>query len=54
MPGPGPAICTPPAGYTVASGIVTGWGADPANYKVVTVVVTGTAALTTTALVANY
>lgn len=54
VPGPGPSICTPPAGYTVASGIVTGWGADPANYKVVTVIVTGPTSLTTTTLVANY
>ena len=53
-PCPGPAICTPPAGYTVTSSIVTGWGADPANYKVVTVSVTGPVSLTTTALVANY
>jgi hypothetical protein len=54
VPGPGPAICTPPAGYAVSSSIVTGWGADPANYKVVTVTVTGPASLTATALVANY
>lgn len=53
-PCPGPAICTPPAGYAVTSSIVTGWGADPANYKVVTVTVAGPVSLTTTALVANY
>lgn len=54
VPGPGPAICTPPAGYTVTAAIVTGWGAEPADYKVVTVSVSGTASLTATALVANY
>ena len=54
MPGPGPAICTPPAGYAVSSSIVTGWGADPANFKVITVTVTGPAALSATALVADY
>lgn len=53
-PGPGPAICTPPAGYAVASTIVSGFGADLTNYKVVSVNVTGTAAITATALVANY
>ncbi len=53
-PGPGPSICTPPAGYAVASTIVTGFGGDPTNYKTVTVNVTGTAAITATALVANY
>jgi prepilin-type N-terminal cleavage/methylation domain-containing protein len=53
-PCPGPSICTPAAGYAVSSSIVTGWGADPANYKVVTVVVTGPSSLTATALVANY
>lgn len=54
VPGPGPAVCMPPAGYTVSSSIVTGWGADPANYKVVTVTVTGPTALSATALVADY
>lgn len=54
MPGPGPAICTPPAGYAVSSSIVTGWGADPANFKVITVTVSGPTALTATALVADY
>jgi type II secretory pathway pseudopilin PulG len=53
-PGPGPAQCTPPAGYTVAASIVAGWGGDPTNYKVVTVTVSGTFASTATALVANY
>lgn len=53
-PGPGPAICTPPAGYAVASTIILGFGADLTNYKVVSVNVTGTAAITATALVANY
>ncbi len=54
MPGPGPAICTPPAGYAVSSSIVTGWGADPANFKVITVTVSGPTSLTATALVADY
>lgn len=53
VPGPGPAQCTPPAGYTVTSSIAGGW-VDPANYKVVTVNVTGTWATTVTALVGNY
>lgn len=52
-PCPGPAICTPPAGYAVSSSIVGGW-TDPANFKIVTVNVTGLTALTVTALVANY
>lgn len=53
-PCPGPAICTPPAGYAVTSGIVAGYGADPTNYKIITVSVSGAAAITATALVANY
>lgn len=52
-PCPGPAVCTPPAGYTVTSSIAGGW-TDPANFKIVTVDVTGNTALTATALVANY
>lgn len=54
VPGPGPAICTPPAGYTVSSTIATGWGGDPSNYKVVTVNVTGTSVTSATTLVASY
>lgn len=54
VPGPGPAQCTPPGGYTVTSAIVTGWGGDPANYKVVTVTVAGTGATSMSALMANY
>ncbi len=54
VPGPGPAICTPPAGYAVTSSIVTGFGADPTNYKVITVNVSGPATIAATALVANY
>ncbi len=54
VPGPGPAVCTPPAGYTVASSIVAGWGADPVNYKVVTVDVTGAWTTSASALVASY
>ncbi len=53
-PCPGPAICTPPTGYTVTSSIVAGYGSDPTNYKVITVDVSGTSAISTTALVANY
>lgn len=53
-PCPGPAICTPPTGYTVTSSIIAGYGGDPSNYKVVTVSVSGTSAITVTALVANY
>ena len=53
-PCPGPAICTPPSGYTVTSSIVAGYAADPTNYKIVTVSVSGTTAITATALVANY
>ncbi len=52
-PCPGPAVCTPPAGYTVTSTIVGGW-TDPANFKIVTVNVTGNTTLTATSLVANY
>ena len=54
VPGPGPAECGPVAGYTVTSSIAAGW-TDPANYKVITVNVTG-ASLTASAsaLVANY
>ena len=53
-PCPGPAICTPPTGYTVTSSIVAGYGADPTNYKIVTVSVSGSSSITATALVANY
>ena len=53
-PCPGPAICTPPTGYTVTSSIVAGYGGDPTNYKVVTVNVSGPSPVTATALVANY
>lgn len=53
VPGPGPAACTPPAGYAVTSSIGGGWG-PPGQYKLITVDVTGPAAATTTALVANY
>ena len=53
-PCPGPAVCTPPTGYTVTSSIVAGYGADPINYKVITVNVSGTSAISATALVARY
>ena len=53
-PCPGPAICTPPTGYAVTSSIVAGYGADPTNYKIITVNVSGTSAISATALVANY
>jgi type II secretory pathway pseudopilin PulG len=53
-PGPGPAICTPPAGYTITSSIASGFGADPTNYKVISVAITGNASITATALVGNY
>lgn len=54
VPGPGPAACTVPAGYTVTSSIAGGW-TDPANFKVVTVAVTGgSSTVSTSALVANY
>lgn len=53
-PGPGPAACAVPGGYTVTAGIAPGW-TDPANFKVVTVSVTGpTTVISTSALVANY
>lgn len=54
VPGPGPAICTPPTGYTITSSIVAGYGVDPANYKVITVAISGAASITATALVGNY
>lgn len=53
-PCPGPAICSPPVGYTVTSSIVSGYGADPTNYKVISVNVSGISAITAIALVANY
>ena len=53
IPGPGPAACAAPTGYTVTSSIVTGWGADLVNYKVVTVTVGGIFSATASALVAN-
>ncbi len=53
-PCPGPAACTPPAGYAVAATITAGWAGDPANYKVVTVNVTGTWPATATAIVSNH
>lgn len=54
-PGPGPAACTAPTGYTVTASIATGWGGDPASYKVVTVSATGPASsISTSALVGNY
>lgn len=55
VPGPGPAACVPPPGYTVVSSIAAGWGGDPANFKVVTVGVTGPSTTAgSAALVANY
>ncbi len=55
VPGPGPAECTAPAGYTVTASIATGWGGDPASYKLVTVSAVGPASSTSTAaLVGNY
>lgn len=55
VPGPGPAACTAPAGYTVSASIAAGWGATPASYKVVTVSVVGPASsITTSSLVGDY
>lgn len=55
VPGPGPAACTAPAAYTVTSSVATGWGGDPASYKVITVSVVGPASsISTNALVGNY
>ena len=53
-PCPGPAACTPPAGYTVTSSMAAGFAGDPSNFKVITVDVTGTGSARVTALVANY
>jgi type II secretory pathway pseudopilin PulG len=55
-PCPGPAACTPPAGYTVTSSMAAGFAGDPSNFKVVTVTVTGpgTGSAVVSALVANY
>jgi type II secretory pathway pseudopilin PulG len=53
-PCPGPAACTAPAGYTVTSSVAAGFAGDLANYKVITVDVTGTGTARATALVANY
>ena len=52
-PCPGPAVCTPPTGYVVTVGIAGNWLGNT-NYKVITVDVSGTSAVTATALVANY
>ena len=52
-PGPGPAACTPPAGYTVVVVIAPNWNGD-ANYKQVTVTVSGLGSATATSIVANY
>ena len=49
VPGPGPAICTPPTGYTVTSAIGGG-----ATTRIVTVTVSGDFDATATSLVANY
>ncbi len=55
-----PAICTPPAGYTVTVGGITApvaWNANPlASYKLVTVTVTlsGTQLAQENAVLANY
>lgn len=55
VPGPGPAVCVPPPGYSVASSIAAGWGGDPSNFKVVTVSVTGpSTTASSAALVGNY
>ena len=53
-PCPGPAVCAAPTGYSVTSSIVLGWNADPLNYKIVTVDVTGPISATATSLVAKY
>lgn len=52
VPGPGPAACTAPAGYTITSSISAGFGGP--GYKTVTVAVAGPTPATATALVANY
>lgn len=52
-PCPGPAACVPPAGYNVAVFIAPSWNGD-ANYKQVTVSVSGLATATATSIVANY
>ncbi len=54
VPGPGPAACVPPAGYVVSSGIASGYAGDAADYKTITVSVTGPTAATAATLVANY
>ena len=53
VPGPGPAACTPPGGYTVSSTIAGGW-TDAANYKVIRVDVAGPTQASATTLVSNY
>jgi len=54
-PCPGPAICTPPAGYSITPTISANWGGDT-NYKVVTVVVDApeNISITLTSLVADF
>jgi type II secretory pathway pseudopilin PulG len=48
-PCPGPAACTPPAGYTVTAAIAAG-----GNSKTITVNVTGTWAASATTVVTNH
>lgn len=48
-----PSNCTPPADYAVSTTITDNWNGD-ANYKVITVAVTGKAQSTLTSLVAAY
>ena len=52
-PAAGAAICNGPLGYSAAPANITSWNGD-ANYKVITVTVTGPFTVTATALVANY
>lgn len=48
-----PAACTPPANYSVTVAIAPNWNGD-ANYKQITVTVSGTSSATATSIVANY
>ncbi|MEK6731715.1 MAG: type II secretion system protein [Pseudomonadota bacterium] len=50
---PGLAVCAAPAGFTVSSNIVGNWGGN-ANYKDITVTVSGDGSATLERLVANY
>lgn len=50
---PSSAVCVIPSGFTVSSTITANWNSN-ANYKVITVTVSGLGSATLTSMVANY